>query len=184
MHTKSLEKWAFCRKLLRNCAFETKSSRNRIFQTKSFEKSSIPDKSCWENEHSRTNRLGIPPLIFQTLLSSCSDMMLQLSMESRILDDFLRACSTDVWFRQCAVILRSPTVERNITEKLSIVLQKLSKIKYVKETCSYTRVSFIWVSYIRVRLYSALKWQEGWPSVLGATIFDEKWMEKNLQKSC
>lgn len=45
------------------------------------------------------------------------------------LQPFLEACSNNLFFRTCSVLLRTPKLDLQILEKLSIILQKLSKIK-------------------------------------------------------
>ncbi|XP_075446443.1 coiled-coil domain-containing protein 138 isoform X9 [Ascaphus truei] len=62
------------------------------------------------------------------LLSSILDILLQLSTESRFLQPFLDSCSNESFFRTCAALLRDVKVDVQILEKLSIILQKLSKI--------------------------------------------------------
>ncbi|XP_072332804.1 coiled-coil domain-containing protein 138-like isoform X3 [Scyliorhinus torazame] len=49
------------------------------------------------------------------------------------LQHFLQACSSETWFRTCSVLLRNSKLEMQILEKLSIILQKLSKIKSNKK---------------------------------------------------
>ncbi|XP_042190523.1 coiled-coil domain-containing protein 138 isoform X5 [Callorhinchus milii] len=67
------------------------------------------------------------------LLSSAVDIFLQMTMESRYLQSFLEACSNETWFRTCSLLLRYPKLEWQILEKLSVILQKLSKIKSNKK---------------------------------------------------
>ncbi|XP_075446442.1 coiled-coil domain-containing protein 138 isoform X8 [Ascaphus truei] len=67
------------------------------------------------------------------LLSSILDILLQLSTESRFLQPFLDSCSNESFFRTCAALLRDVKVDVQILEKLSIILQKLSKIKSNKK---------------------------------------------------
>uniref|UniRef100_A0A8C3YE85 Coiled-coil domain containing 138 n=1 Tax=Catagonus wagneri TaxID=51154 RepID=A0A8C3YE85_9CETA len=67
------------------------------------------------------------------LLSNVIDSLLQMTVESRSLQPFLEACSTSLFFRTCSVLLRAPKLELHILEKLSIILQKLSKIKSNKK---------------------------------------------------
>ncbi|XP_072807309.1 coiled-coil domain-containing protein 138 isoform X1 [Vicugna pacos] len=67
------------------------------------------------------------------LLSSVIDSLLQMTVESRSLRPFLAACSTSLFFRTCSVLLRAPKLDLHILEKLSIILQKLSKIKSNKK---------------------------------------------------
>lgn len=45
------------------------------------------------------------------------------------LQPFLEACSCSLFFRTCSVLLRAPKLDLHVLEKLSIILQKLSKIK-------------------------------------------------------
>ncbi|KAM5181549.1 coiled-coil domain-containing protein 138 isoform 2-T3 [Mantella aurantiaca] len=67
------------------------------------------------------------------LVSSVLDILLQLSMETRFLQPFLESCSTESFFRTCALLLKDPKVDVQILEKLSIVLQKLSKVRSNKK---------------------------------------------------
>ncbi|XP_041055519.1 coiled-coil domain-containing protein 138-like isoform X5 [Carcharodon carcharias] len=69
----------------------------------------------------------------KSLLYSAVDIILQMTMESRYLQHFLQACSNETWFRTCSVLLRNSKLEVQILEKLSIILQKLSKIKSNKK---------------------------------------------------
>ncbi|XP_052600912.1 coiled-coil domain-containing protein 138 isoform X3 [Peromyscus californicus insignis] len=63
------------------------------------------------------------------LLSNVIDSLLQMTVESPSLQPFLEACSNSLFFRTCSVLLRTPKLDLHILEKLSIILQKLSKIK-------------------------------------------------------
>ncbi|XP_070091087.1 coiled-coil domain-containing protein 138 isoform X3 [Equus caballus] len=67
------------------------------------------------------------------LLSNVIDSLLQMSVESKSLQPFLEACSNTLFFRTCSVLLRTPKLDLHILEKLSIILQKLSKIKSNKK---------------------------------------------------
>ncbi|XP_052020535.1 coiled-coil domain-containing protein 138 isoform X2 [Apodemus sylvaticus] len=67
------------------------------------------------------------------LLSNVIDSLLQMTVESKSLQPFLEACSTSLFFRTCSVLLRTPKLDLHILEKLSIILQKLSKIKSNKK---------------------------------------------------
>ncbi|XP_075056369.1 coiled-coil domain-containing protein 138 [Mixophyes fleayi] len=67
------------------------------------------------------------------LISSVLDILLQLSMETRFLQPFLEFCCTESFFRTCAALLKDPKVGVQILEKLSIVLQKLSKVRSNKK---------------------------------------------------
>ncbi|XP_012593075.1 coiled-coil domain-containing protein 138 isoform X3 [Microcebus murinus] len=67
------------------------------------------------------------------LLSNVIDSLLQMTVESKFLQPFLEACSNTLFFRTCSVLLRTPKLDLQILEKLSIILQKLSKIKSNKK---------------------------------------------------
>lgn len=67
------------------------------------------------------------------LISSVLDILLQLSMETRFLQPFLESCSTESFFCTCAALLKDTKVDVQILEKLSIVLQKLSKVRSNKK---------------------------------------------------
>ncbi|XP_076991064.1 coiled-coil domain-containing protein 138 isoform X2 [Tamandua tetradactyla] len=67
------------------------------------------------------------------LLSNVIDSLLQMTVESKFLQPFLDACSNTLFFRTCSVLLRTPKLDLQILEKLSIILQKLSKIKSNKK---------------------------------------------------
>ncbi|XP_039187736.1 coiled-coil domain-containing protein 138 isoform X1 [Crotalus tigris] len=75
--------------------------------------------------HLRMSRKG--------LLSNAIDSLLQMTTESRYLNRFLEACSNELFFRTCSVLLRSFNLDIQLLEKLSILLQKLSKIKSNKK---------------------------------------------------
>ncbi|XP_074650575.1 coiled-coil domain-containing protein 138-like [Tubulanus polymorphus] len=63
------------------------------------------------------------------LLGYAMDVLLQMSMDSHILPSFLDTCSNETWFRACAMVVRMPNINPKIIEKLSVLLQKLSKIR-------------------------------------------------------
>ncbi|XP_072040469.1 LOW QUALITY PROTEIN: coiled-coil domain-containing protein 138-like [Amphiura filiformis] len=65
----------------------------------------------------------------RALVGSAVDICLQMSMESMLMQQFLDTCSTEGWFRACSTMLHTPKLDVKIWEKLSIVLQKLSKVK-------------------------------------------------------
>ncbi|XP_067419636.1 coiled-coil domain-containing protein 138 [Emydura macquarii macquarii] len=67
------------------------------------------------------------------LLSNAIDGLLQMTMESGFLQPFLEACSNESFFRTCSMLLRNPKLDLLILEKLSIILQKLSRIKSNKK---------------------------------------------------
>ncbi|XP_078078942.1 coiled-coil domain-containing protein 138-like [Mustelus asterias] len=69
----------------------------------------------------------------KSLLCSAVDIILQMTMESRYLQHFLQACSTETWFCTCSMLLRNSKLEIQILEKLSVILQKLSKLKSNKK---------------------------------------------------
>ncbi|KAL0963657.1 hypothetical protein UPYG_G00309180 [Umbra pygmaea] len=62
-------------------------------------------------------------------LQTPMEILLQLSGESRYLSEFLSACSTEEFFRTAALLVKNPRLDLPLLEKLSIVLQKLSKIR-------------------------------------------------------
>ncbi|XP_012993265.1 coiled-coil domain-containing protein 138 isoform X2 [Esox lucius] len=62
-------------------------------------------------------------------LQTSIDILLQLSGESRYQHEFLSACSTEDFFRMAALLVKKPRLELPLLEKLSIILQKLSKIR-------------------------------------------------------
>nr|XP_058934845.1 coiled-coil domain-containing protein 138 isoform X3 [Kogia breviceps] len=66
-------------------------------------------------------------------LCSAIDSLLQMTVESRFLQPFLEACSCSLFFRTCSVLLRGPKLDLHVLERLSIILQKLSKIKSNKK---------------------------------------------------
>ena len=68
-------------------------------------------------------------MIVQTLLGSAIDIYLQLSMESTQLTAFLETCSNELWFRTVANVWKLSGTDCKVQEKLSIILQKLSKLK-------------------------------------------------------
>ncbi|XP_069844753.1 coiled-coil domain-containing protein 138 isoform X2 [Dipodomys merriami] len=77
--------------------------------------------------------LGHLKISSKGLLSNVIDSLLQMTVESRSLQSFLEACSNALFFRTCSVLLRTPKLDLQILEKLSIILQKLSKIKSNKK---------------------------------------------------
>ena len=72
------------------------------------------------------NNLRIPSKV---LLANVIGSLVQMTVESKSLQPFLEACSNNLFFRTCSVLLRTPKLDLQILEKLSIILQKLSKIK-------------------------------------------------------
>lgn len=76
------------------------------------------------------------------------DIFLQMSSDSPFLTSFLESCSNETWFRTVAMVLRAPRQDNKLLERLSIVLQKLSKLRLV--SCTF----FIFISlYVLIFLY-------------------------------
>uniref|UniRef100_A0A0B7AVS1 Coiled-coil domain-containing protein 138 n=1 Tax=Arion vulgaris TaxID=1028688 RepID=A0A0B7AVS1_9EUPU len=65
----------------------------------------------------------------KTFISVAVDIILQMSAESPFQQAFLDSCSNENFFRVAALLLRSPLQDVRVMERLSIILQKLSKIK-------------------------------------------------------
>ncbi|XP_048881468.1 coiled-coil domain-containing protein 138-like isoform X2 [Brienomyrus brachyistius] len=65
----------------------------------------------------------------RALLSLALDVLQQMSVESGHLNCFLESCSTEDFFRSVSLLLRSPRLEVPVVEKVSILLQKLSKMR-------------------------------------------------------
>ncbi|XP_045691181.1 coiled-coil domain-containing protein 138 isoform X9 [Phyllostomus hastatus] len=62
-----------------------------------------------------------------------STLIILKTVTQESLQPFLEACSNNLFFRTCSVLLRTPKLDLQILEKLSIILQKLSKIKSNKK---------------------------------------------------
>ncbi|XP_058540597.1 coiled-coil domain-containing protein 138 isoform X7 [Neofelis nebulosa] len=62
-----------------------------------------------------------------------STLIVLKTVTQESLQPFLEACSNTLFFRTCSVLLRAPKLDLQILEKLSIILQKLSKIKSNKK---------------------------------------------------
>ncbi|XP_028583834.2 coiled-coil domain-containing protein 138 isoform X6 [Podarcis muralis] len=58
-----------------------------------------------------------------------STLIIIKTVTQGFLHPFLEACSNETFFRTCSLLLRNPKLDTQILEKLSILLQKLSKIK-------------------------------------------------------
>lgn len=71
--------------------------------------------------------------VHKALVSNSINVFLPLSMESPYLQPFLVSCSNEAWFRTVALVLRTTSLDNKVFEKLSIILQKLSKIKSNKK---------------------------------------------------
>lgn len=69
----------------------------------------------------------------RVLWGHVGDIHLQLSVESAMLPHFLAACSCKVWFDAVTFLLKELKAPAAVLEKLSIVLQKLSKMKNTKQ---------------------------------------------------
>ncbi|KAK2553395.1 Coiled-coil domain-containing protein 138 [Acropora cervicornis] len=63
------------------------------------------------------------------LLSSAIDVLLLMSVDSPFTSSFLESCSNEPWFRTTVNLLQRKGLDSKILEKLSIVLQRLSKVK-------------------------------------------------------
>ncbi|XP_012586987.1 PREDICTED: coiled-coil domain-containing protein 138 isoform X2 [Condylura cristata] len=62
-----------------------------------------------------------------------STLIVLKTVTQESLQPFLESCSNTLFFRTCSVLLRTPKLDLQILEKLSIILQKLSKIKSNKK---------------------------------------------------
>ena len=67
--------------------------------------------------------------LFQALTNSALDIYLQMSMDSPYLRNFLDSCSNENWFQAISLVWKMPGIESKQHEKISIILQKLSKIR-------------------------------------------------------
>lgn len=65
----------------------------------------------------------------KALLGSAVDVMLLMSVDSPFTSSFLDSCSNELWFRTAVILLQHKGLDPKILEKLSIVLQRLSKVK-------------------------------------------------------
>jgi len=57
------------------------------------------------------------------------DIYLHMTVDSQVLSSFLQSCSNEAWFRPVTMLFRMPNAEEKLLEKISIILQKLSKLK-------------------------------------------------------
>ncbi|XP_029087560.1 coiled-coil domain-containing protein 138 isoform X4 [Monodon monoceros] len=62
-----------------------------------------------------------------------STLIVLKTVTQGFLQPFLQVCSCSLFFRTCSVLLRGPKLDLHVLEKLSIILQKLSKIKSNKK---------------------------------------------------
>ena len=69
--------------------------------------------------------------MLQALTNSALDIYLQMSMDSPYLRSFLDSCSKESWFQAVSLVWKMPGIEAKQHEKFSIILQKLSKIRFV-----------------------------------------------------
>jgi len=58
------------------------------------------------------------------------DIYILMCVETAVLQPFLAFCSTEAWFRAVSMVLKMPSLDIKQHEKLSVILQKLSKIRY------------------------------------------------------
>lgn len=65
----------------------------------------------------------------KAFMGAAMDIFLQMSSDSVFQQPFLEGCSNETWFRTIAMVLRAPSQDYKVLEKLSIILQKLSKMK-------------------------------------------------------
>ncbi|GFO09385.1 coiled-coil domain-containing protein 138 [Plakobranchus ocellatus] len=80
----------------------------------------------------------------KTFISVAVDVMLQMSSDSPFQRLFLESCGNEHFFRAAALLIRTPLPDVRVMERLSIVLQKLSKIKTNKRFFEiYTIVAII-----------------------------------------
>ncbi|XP_041359227.1 coiled-coil domain-containing protein 138-like isoform X2 [Gigantopelta aegis] len=80
----------------------------------------------------------------KAFMAPAVDILLQMAADSPFTQGFLESCSNEKWFRTIAMILRTPVSDNKIFERLSVLLQKLSKIKTNKKYFEvYTIVSII-----------------------------------------
>lgn len=112
----------------------------------------VLDSVCSDLQSEQSKRLfvrhGGVAVVTALLTSPCRGLLgdavgvlllLAMSTDSGCVEEFLAACSTEVWFRSCSQLLRTPHLDPLIPEKMSVILQKLSKIKTNRrlfEACS------------------------------------------------
>ncbi|XP_060065273.1 coiled-coil domain-containing protein 138-like [Ylistrum balloti] len=65
----------------------------------------------------------------KAFMGAAMDIFLQMSSDSPFQQSFLEGCSNETWFRTIAMVLRAPSQDYKVLEKLSVILQKLSKMK-------------------------------------------------------
>ncbi|KAL8617204.1 hypothetical protein ACOMHN_014374 [Nucella lapillus] len=80
----------------------------------------------------------------KAFMGTAVDIVLQMSAESPFQAAFLHSCSNEAFFRTAAMLIRTPLSDPKIMERLSIILQKLSKIRSNKKFFEvYTIVTII-----------------------------------------
>ncbi|CAL1534863.1 unnamed protein product [Lymnaea stagnalis] len=76
--------------------------------------------------------------------SVAMEILLQMSADSPFQHNFLESCSNENFFRSAALLIRTPLSDVRVMERLSIILQKLSKLKSNKRFFeTYTIVAII-----------------------------------------
>ncbi|XP_076447057.1 coiled-coil domain-containing protein 138-like isoform X2 [Babylonia areolata] len=80
----------------------------------------------------------------KAFMGTAVDILLQMSTDSPFQSAFLDSCSNEAFFRTAAMVIRTPLSDPKIMERLSIILQKLSKIRSNKKFFEvYTIVTII-----------------------------------------
>lgn len=80
----------------------------------------------------------------KAFMGTSVDILLQMSSDSPFQQAFLESCSNESFFRTAAMVIRTPVSDARIMERLSIILQKLSKIRTNKKYFEvYTIVTII-----------------------------------------
>lgn len=80
----------------------------------------------------------------KAFMGTAVDILLQMSSDSPFLAAFLDSCSNESFFRTAAMVIRTPLSDGRIMERLSIILQRLSKIRSNKKFFEvYTIVTII-----------------------------------------
>ena len=70
------------------------------------------------------------------------DIYMLMCVESTALAPFLTSCGTESWFRSVAMVLKIPSLDEKQLEKISVILQKLSKLRYVSIFLLWLELSF------------------------------------------
>ncbi|KAK7467865.1 hypothetical protein BaRGS_00036902 [Batillaria attramentaria] len=80
----------------------------------------------------------------KAFMGTAVDILLQMSTDSPFQMAFLESCSNETFFRTAAMVIRTPLSDARMMERLSIILQKLSKIRTNKKYFEvYTIVTII-----------------------------------------